>query len=105
MGAERHVRDETSNRGNDAAESRTVQLAGGMRWRASVVARLVSEDVAAGRESARLIVHLECLSAPRRAIRAAVAGARSLAEVSDADFERLIAHLAARHTTAAKSSR
>ena len=105
MGAERHARDEIPPGGHDAAESRTVQLAGGMRWRASVVARLISEDVAAGHESARLVIRVECLSAPRRAIRAAVAGARSLAEVSDAMLLDLIARPTVRRATPAKSGR
>jgi len=105
VGAERHARNDMLEGDEEAAESRTVQLAGGMRWRATVVARMISEEGAAGQESARLVLRLECLSARRRPIRAAIAGARSLADVSDQVFEGLIARPSARPRTATKSGR
>ena len=101
MGAERHARVEMPKGAAPAAESRTVRLAGGMRWRASVVARLISEDLSAGRESARLVLRLECLSARRRPVRTAITGARSLAEVSDEHLQEVIARPSARSRTAA----
>ena len=105
MGAKRHVRDEMPNGDDGAAESRTVQLASGMRWRVTVVARLISEDIAVGHESARLVLRLECLSARRRPIRAAIAGARSLAGIDDGALQDLIARPAARRRTATNIGR
>ena len=96
MGAQRKARDDTPDLPASDGETRSVQLPGGMRWRVSVVARLVSEDIAAGHESARLILQLECLSARRRPLRAAVPGARALAEVSDGTIRALIARRALR---------
>lgn len=100
MGAERHVRDEMPKGDTSDAESRTMQLASGMRWRVSVVARLISLDVPAGRESARLVLRLECLSARRRPLRAAITGARALADVREDVLLGLIAQPTARRRTA-----
>jgi hypothetical protein len=94
--AQRRTRDETPDHTLGATPSRIVELSGGMRWRASLVARLISEDVAAGRESARLVLRLECLSARRRPLRAAVPGARALTEVSERTLRDLVAR-PARH--------
>ena len=90
MGAERHVRDESAPGGTPEDEVRLVRLESGMRWRVSVVARLISEEVAAGRERARLVVQLDCLSAPRRPLRAAIPGARSLGNVAEATLRELL---------------
>ena len=90
MGAQRSVHDDVPKGGDAAGESRIVQLAGGMRWRATVVARLISEDIAAGHERARLVLRLECLSARRRALRASVAGISSLAALDDEALGALV---------------
>ena len=79
MGAERSARDEGPGKHDDAeGGARIVRLPDGMRWRVSVVARLISEEIGTGHESARLVLRLECLSARRRALRTTVAGASSL---------------------------
>ena len=96
MGAQRNVRDHAPVHPAPGSELRSVQLTSGMRWRVSVVARLISVDIAAGRESARLILQLDCLSARRRPLRAAVPGARALDDVSDGMIRALIARPALR---------
>ncbi len=101
MGAQRGARDEAPDHAAPDSEFRIVQLADGMRWRVSVVARLISEDITAGHESARLILQLECLSARRRALRAAVPGARALADVSERVLRALIAQPAPRRGSGA----
>lgn len=83
MGAERSVREEVQRESGRDGESRVVRLQGGMRWRATVVARLISEDIADRHESARLVLNLECLSARRRPLRASIAGAASLDSIGD----------------------
>ena len=72
------------------AGSRIVRLPSGVSWRATVVARLISEDVTAGRERARLVVQLECLTMRRRALRVIVPGARSLDAVTESALRELI---------------
>ena len=66
-----------------SAEARVVTLRGGARWLVTVVARLVSEDLEAGTESARLVLRFECLSQPHRAVRVATVRARTLHSVDD----------------------
>jgi len=100
VGAERHARVEMPKGDAPAADSRTVRLASGMRWRATVVARLISEDLSVGRESARLVLRLECLSARRRPVRTTITGARSLAEVSDDHLQELVARPSVHSRTA-----
>ena len=83
MGAGHRARVEPQGAPGTGAESRIVRLASGVRWRATVVARLISEDVVAGQEHARLVLHLECLTMPRRSVRVALSGARSLKTVGE----------------------
>ncbi len=90
MGAERRVREVPDRERADGAGSRIVRLPSGVSWRATVVARLVSDEAAAGRENARLVVQLECLSMRRRALRVIVPGARSLDAVSESALRELI---------------
>ena len=91
MGAEGSVRQAPPD-GTDDAEggSRIVRAAGGMRWRATVVARLLSDDPATGRERARLVLRFECLGARRRLVRASLPGVASLEDVPDAALRALI---------------
>ena len=90
MGAQRNVQDEMAGAADTSGEERIVRLDGGVRWRASVVARLISEDVAAARASARLVLRFECLTAARPPKRASIAGASALADVSDDALRALI---------------
>lgn len=90
MGAQRSVQDDVPNNGEGDGETRIVRLDGGVRWRASMVARLISEDVPLRRESARLVLRFECLTAVRPPKRGSVAGVSSLAEVSDEALRALI---------------
>jgi hypothetical protein len=91
VGAERSVRDD-GPRGADADQggSRVVRAAGGMRWRATVVARLVTDELGTGREHTRLVLQLDCLSARRRPLRTAVAGVSSLDAMADEAVRALI---------------
>jgi hypothetical protein len=84
------VRAVPGREGGDGAGSRIVRLPSGVSWRATVVARLISDDVTAGREQARLVVQLECLTMRRRALRTIVPGARSLEAVSESALRELI---------------
>ena len=84
MGAGHRARVEPQGEPGTGAESRIVRLASGVRWRATVVARLISEgNVVAGQEHARLVLQLECLTMPRRSVRVALSGARSLKTVGE----------------------
>lgn len=76
------------------AEARVITLRGGARWLVTVVARLLSEDVAAGTESARLVVRFECLTQPHRPVRVATVRARALHAV-DEDTLRALASVPA----------
>jgi hypothetical protein len=90
VGAQRSVHDDVPNGGENDGESRILRLDGGVRWRVSVVARLISEDITLRRESARLVLRLECLTAARPPKRASLAGASSLADVGDDVLRELI---------------
>jgi len=90
MGAPRSMPDEGPH-ADLGGESRVIRLPGGMRWRATVVARLVSVDIALGRESARLVLSLECLTAARAPRRVSLAGVSSLASVSEEELRELVA--------------
>ena len=105
MGAEHRMRDETPNETDAAGGSRVVRLASGMRWRATMVARLISEDAVLGHESARLVLRLECLSLKKRALRVAVTGARSLEDVSDDALRELIERPSARRSSGAQRAK
>ena len=65
------------------APARVIAIRGGARWLVTVVARLVSEDMAAGVETARLVLRFECLTQPHRQVRVATVRALELDEVSD----------------------
>jgi len=90
VGAQRNVQDEMAGAADTSGEARIVRLDGGVRWRASVVARLISEDVAAARASARLVLRFECLTAARPPKRGSIAGVSALADVSDDALRALI---------------
>lgn len=80
------------------AETRVVTLRGGSRWLVTVVARLCSEDVAAGVETARLVLRLECLTQPHRPVRVATVRARVLHSVDDEALRALASVPATRST-------
>lgn len=105
MGAEHRMHDETPNEAGSAEGSRVVRLASGMRWRATVVARLISEDAVLGSASARLVLRLECLSLKKRAQRLAVTGSRSLDAVSDEALRELIERPTGRRSSGAQRAK
>jgi hypothetical protein len=76
--------------------ARVVTLDDGTRWLATVVARLVSEDMVIGHGSARLLVRLESLTCPELPARVATVRARELHSVDD-EVLRALAATAARH--------
>jgi hypothetical protein len=84
-----------------AAESRVITLRGGARWLVTVVARLVSEDVAARTQRARLVLRFECLTHPHRPVRVATVRARELHAVDDRTLRALATVPAARARQAA----
>jgi hypothetical protein len=63
--------------------ARVITLDDGTRWLATVVARLVSEDMFMGQGSARLLVRLQSLTAPETPARVATVRARALHSVDD----------------------
>ena len=71
--------------------ARVVTLDDGTRWLATVVARLVSEDMITGQGSARLLVRLESLSIPEIPARVATVRARELHSVDDEVLRALAA--------------
>lgn len=83
------------------AKTRVVMLRGGARWLVTVVARLLSEDTAAGTEAARLVLRFECLTQPNRPVRVATVRARALHSVSDDTLRALASVPAARTRQAA----
>jgi hypothetical protein len=76
--------------------ARVVTLDDGTRWLATVVARLVSEDMVIGQGSARLLVRLESLSYPEIPARVATVRARELHSVNDEVLRALAATSEAR---------
>jgi hypothetical protein len=74
---------------NDPA--RVVTLDDGTRWLATVVARLVSEDMVTGQGSARLLVRLQSLTSPEIPARVATVRARELHSVDDEILRALAA--------------
>ena len=76
--------------------ARVVTLDDGTRWLATVVARLVSEDMVLGYGSARLLVRLESLTFPERPARVATVRARELHSVDDEVLRALAATSAVR---------
>jgi hypothetical protein len=75
---------------------RVITLDDGTRWLATVVARLVSEDIVFGYGSARLLVRLESLTFPERPARVATVRARVLHSVDDEVLRAIAATSAAR---------
>jgi len=75
---------------------RVVTLDDGTRWKATVVARLVSEDTLTGFGSARLLVRLDSLTFPDRPARVATVRARALHSVDDEVLRALAATSAVR---------
>ena len=76
--------------------ARVVTLNDGTRWLATVVARLVSEDMIIGQGSARLLVRLESLTFPEIPTRVATVRARELHSVDDEVLRALAATSVAR---------
>ena len=76
--------------------ARVVTLDDGTRWLATVVARLVSEDMVIGQGSARLIVRLQSLTFPELPARVATVRARELHSVEDEVLRALAARAEAR---------
>jgi len=76
--------------------ARVVTLDDGTRWLATVVARLVSEDMVMGHGSARLLVRLESLTDPEIPARVATVRARELHSVDDEVLRALAATSEAR---------
>lgn len=74
----------------DDAETRIISLSGGVDWLATVVARLVSDDVGRGPQCARLVVRLECLTHPYRTVRVATVRARTLRTVDERRLRMLV---------------
>lgn len=81
------------------APTRVVAVRGGARWLVTVVARLVSEDMAAGVETARLVLRFECLTQPHRSVRVATVRASALDQVSDESLVAMVAEPATRFRT------
>lgn len=112
MGAFRSIRRTSSSRNAPSADAsvgapvhapveptdpaRVVTLDDGTRWLATVVARLVSEDMIIGYGSARLLVRLESLTFPDRPARVATVRARALHSVDDEVLRALAATSAVR---------
>jgi hypothetical protein len=80
---------------------RFVTLDDGTRWLATVVARLLSEDMVTRYESARLVVRLASLTVPDLPARVAILRARALHSVDDGVLRRLAATPAARDSRSA----
>ena len=76
--------------------ARVITLDDGTRWLATVVARLVSEDMIMGQGSARLLVRLQSLTAPETPARVATVRARALHSVDDEVLRALAATSEAR---------
>ncbi len=76
--------------------ARVVTLDDGTRWQATVVARLVSEDMLTGYGSVRLLVRLDSLTFPDRPARVATVRARALHSVDDEVLRALAATSAVR---------
>ena len=82
--------------GEPTDPARVVTLDDGTRWLATVVARLVSEDMIYGYGSARLLVRLESVTFPERPARVATVRARELHSVDDEVLRALAAASAVR---------
>jgi len=82
--------------GEPTDPARVVTLDDGTRWLATVVARLVSEDMIMGFGSARLIVRLQSLTFPEYPARVATVRARELHSVDDEILRALAAAAAVR---------
>lgn len=76
--------------------ARVITLDDGTRWLATVVARLVSEDMIMGYGSARLLVRLQSLTFPERPARVVTVRARELHSVDDEVLRALAATSAVR---------
>jgi hypothetical protein len=72
------------------AEARVITLNGTGRWLITVVARLVSEDVATGAEIARLVLRLECLTQSHQPVGVATVRARTLHSVDNETLRALL---------------
>lgn len=64
-------------------ETRVISLSGGVDWLVTVVARLASEGVGEGSRNALIVVRVECLTHPYRAVRVATLRATTLRTVDE----------------------
>lgn len=71
------------------SETRHITLRDGARSQVTVIARLVSDDVEAGQESACLVLRIDCAVSRRRAARVVTVRARSLHAVDEHALRRL----------------
>ncbi len=94
--SEANVRAPVNTPAEPTDPARVVTLDDGTRWLATVVARLVSEDIVFGYGSARLLVRLESLTFPERPVRVATVRARALHSVDDEVLRALAATSAVR---------
>ena len=88
-----------------AAPARVVNLAGGTKWLATLVARLNSQDLETGASSTRLILRFESLTDPDRQPRIHSVCADSLEEMDDATLRTLVSRPTAKARRACTSSR
>lgn len=70
-------------------ETRHITLRDGARSQVTVIARLVSDDVEAGQESACLVLRFDCAVSCRRPARVVTVRARSLHAVDERALRRL----------------
>jgi hypothetical protein len=71
-------------------ETRIVSLSGGVDWLVTVVARLASEGKGRGERDARIVVRVECLTHPYRAVRVATLRATNLRTVDESRLRAII---------------
>jgi len=83
--------------------ARIVCVRGGSRWLVTMVARILSEDVASGSESSRLILRFESMTHPKRSERIVTVRARDLADLDEKTLSSLVA--ARLHGSATSRSR
>ncbi|HJU88313.1 MAG TPA: hypothetical protein VJ672_02920 [Gemmatimonadaceae bacterium] len=79
-----------------AAPARVVNLAGGTKWLATLVARLNSQDLENGASSTRLILRFESLTDPDRQPRIHSVNADSLEEMDESVLRTLVSRPSAK---------
>ena len=71
-------------------ETRIISLSGGVDWLVTVVARLASEGAGRKGGDARIVVRVECLTHPYRAVRVATLRATTLRTVDERRLRTII---------------